>query len=109
MQEISVPPCAATDLALVRAPWSPASSGAAALLSGRATQHPMQPPAFAVAESQRMVSGIDDRLHRPWTLPGQTLRARVNRRAREPPKALRAIPQSCGTGNILVRIMNLGN
>src|SRR6266404_5796275 len=48
-REISAPPSAATDLALVQAPWSPASSGAAALLSGRATQHPMQPPAFAVA------------------------------------------------------------
>jgi hypothetical protein len=35
--------------ALAQAPWSPASSGAAALPSGRATQHPMQPPAFAVA------------------------------------------------------------
>src|SRR6185312_8500733 len=30
-------------------PWSPASSGAAASLSGRVTQHPIQPPAFAVA------------------------------------------------------------
>src|SRR6266851_4759383 len=35
-----------------------------------------------------MVSGIDDRLHRQWIRPGQTLRARVNRRAREPPKVL---------------------
>src|SRR5436305_1060081 len=35
-----------------------------------------------------MVSGIDDRLHGLWTRPGQTLRARVNHRAREPPKVV---------------------
>src|SRR6266478_2080418 len=39
-----------------------------------------------------MVSGIDDRLHRRWTRPGQTLRGRVNHRAREPPKALLKAP-----------------
>src|SRR5262249_2166316 len=31
-----------------------------------------------------MVSGIDDRLHRLWTQPGQTLRGRVNHPTREP-------------------------
>src|SRR5262245_2579885 len=31
-----------------------------------------------------MVSGIDDRLHRLWTRPGQTLRGRVNHPTREP-------------------------
>src|SRR5215468_2648154 len=44
----------------------------------------MQPPAFAAAGLWRMVSGIDDRLHRLWTQPGQTLRGRVNHRTREP-------------------------
>src|SRR5215467_6716101 len=87
-QEISVPPSAATVLAPVQAPWNQASSGAAALLSGRATQHPMQPPAFAVAGLRRKVSGIVDRLHRLWNRPGQTLRGRVNHRARESPKVL---------------------
>src|SRR5205807_8352597 len=47
--EISAPPFAAADLALVRAPWSQASSDAEALPSGRATRHPIQPPAFALA------------------------------------------------------------
>src|SRR5262249_35264633 len=85
-QEISAPPSAATCLALAQAPWSPASSGAAASLSGRVTEHPIQPPAFAVAGLWPMVSGTDDRLRRQWTRPGQTLRARVGRRARDPPK-----------------------
>src|SRR5262249_25107996 len=44
----------------------------------------MQPPAFGAAGLSRMVSGIDDRLHRLWTQPGQTLRGRVNHRTREP-------------------------
>src|SRR5947199_9853201 len=35
-----------------------------------------------------MVSGINDRLYRLWTRPGQTLRGRVNHRTREPPKKL---------------------
>jgi uncharacterized protein (TIGR03435 family) len=48
-QEISAPPSAVADLALVRAPWSRASSDAEALPSGRATRLPMQPPAFALA------------------------------------------------------------
>ena len=48
-QEISASPSAVADLALVRAPWSRASSDAEALPSGRATRHPMQPPAFALA------------------------------------------------------------
>src|SRR5579864_8111855 len=61
-----------------------------------------------------MVSGIDDQLHRRWTRPGQTLRARVNHRARDPPKVTpktssQSISESCGNSNIIVRIMNLWN
>src|SRR6476660_8527964 len=44
----------------------------------------MPPPVFAAAGLSRMVSGIDDRLHRLRTQPGQTLRGRVNHRTREP-------------------------
>src|SRR5262249_61016320 len=84
-QEISAPPSAATYLALAQAPGSPASSGAAASLSGRVTQHPIRPPAFAVAGLWPMVSGIDDQLRRQWTRLGQTLRPRVNRCAPDPP------------------------
>src|SRR5580765_1327830 len=36
-----------------------------------------------------MASGIADQLHRQWTQPGQTLPARVNRRARDPPEGTR--------------------
>jgi hypothetical protein len=43
---------------------------------------------FLLSRPLIAVSGIDDRLHRRWTRPGQTLRGRVNRRAREPPKVL---------------------
>src|SRR5262245_1720657 len=46
-----------------------------------------------------MVSGIDDQLRRQWTRPGQTLRARVNRRARDPPKVQDPLP----TNSIIVR------
>src|SRR5216684_4133041 len=61
-----------------------------------------------------MVSAIDDRLHGLWTRPGQTLRGRVNHRAREPPEVLlellsQRITQSCGDVNIIVIIMNLWN
>src|SRR5437870_12279008 len=57
-----------------------------------------------------MASGIDDRLHGLWTRPGQTLRGRVNHRAREPPKtSSQRIAESCGNGNIIVIIMNLWN
>src|ERR1700694_87526 len=45
----SAPRSAVADLALVRVPWSQGSSDAAALPSGRAIRHPMQPPAFALA------------------------------------------------------------
>src|SRR5262252_6945270 len=59
-----------------------------------------------------MVSGIDDQLRRQWTRPGQTLRARVNLRARDPPEVThetssQPIAESCENSNIIVRIMNL--
>src|SRR5207302_3212545 len=57
-----------------------------------------------------MASGIDDRLHGLWTRPGQTLRGRVNHRAREPPKtSSQRIAESCVEVNIIVIIMNLWN
>src|SRR6184192_3241444 len=61
-----------------------------------------------------MASGIDDRLHGLWTRPGQTLRGRVNHRAREPPKSIpktssQRIAESCENGNIIVIIMKLWN
>src|SRR4029078_942138 len=51
----------------------------------------MQPPAFGAAGLWRMVSDIDDPLHRLWTQPGQTLRGRVNHRTRNPPKNSRDV------------------
>src|SRR5438874_2053157 len=61
-----------------------------------------------------MASGVDDRLHGLWTRPGQTLRGRVNHRAREPPKSIpktssQRIAESCENGNIIVIIMKLWN
>src|SRR5262249_61158016 len=113
-QEISAPPSAATYLAHAQAPWSPGSSGAAASLSGRATQRPIQPPAFAVAGLWPMVSGTDDQLRRQWTRPGQTLRAPANRQARDPPEvSLNTSPgpiaESCVARNIIVRVMHVWN
>src|SRR5438309_6441751 len=61
-----------------------------------------------------MASGTDDWLHRLWTRPGQTLRGRVNHRAREPPKSTpktssQRIAESCVEVNIIVIIMKLWN
>ena len=47
---------------------------------------------FLLSRPLIAVSGIDDRLHRRWTRPGQTLQGRVNHRAREPPKVLLKLP-----------------
>src|SRR5437868_6834271 len=61
-----------------------------------------------------MVSGIDDRLHRLRTQPGQTLRGRVSHRTREPllrysQNSSRRIAESCPAVNIIVIIMKLWN
>src|SRR5947207_15252291 len=61
-----------------------------------------------------MVSGIDDRLHRLRTQPGQTLRGRVNHRTREPllrysQNSSHRIAESCPAVNIIVIIMKLWN
>src|SRR5262245_38436763 len=74
----------------------------------------MQPPASASAGLSRMVSGIDDRLHRLWSQPGQTLRGRANHRTREPllknsQTFSQRLAESCLAVNIIVIIMKLWN
>src|SRR5215467_5902727 len=61
-----------------------------------------------------MVSGTDGQLRRQWTQPGQTLRARVDRRARDPPEvtpkiSCQPVAQSCVSSNIIVIIMHCWN
>src|SRR5262249_47790630 len=61
-----------------------------------------------------MVSGTDDQLRRQWTRPGQTLRAPVNRRARDPPEvtpktSCQPIAESCAASNIIVRMTHWWN
>src|SRR5215471_18232710 len=58
-----------------------------------------------------MASGRDDQLRPQWTRPGQTLRALVSRRARDPPEAAprtcsQPMAASCACGSIIVRIMH---
>src|SRR5262245_53960035 len=75
----------------------------------------MQPPAFGAAGLWRMVSGRDDRRHRLWTRPGQTLRGRVDHRTSEPLRKYsqdflpHRIAESCLAVNIIVIIMKLWN
>src|SRR5258708_35489029 len=61
-----------------------------------------------------MVSGIDERLRRLWTQPGQTPRGRVNHRTREPllhycQTSSKRVAGSCLAVNIIVIIMKLWN